>query len=383
MKRKLPLLICTLFLMLITGCKTSKEYLERSNEYKALLDAVKQLGKNNDDEKAIAAIPVLYKQVSENKLKQIEDLNASPDISRYDKILKLYNELQDSYDAIINTPAAFRLVSPVSYATQIFETKQAAADAYYDLGKEELKKPDRKDTKKAFQYFAKTETYIPDYKDAKSLKEQAYDMAVVHVQINPIRDYSYFSNQNWNNGLSYSNDYFQRSLVRDLNNLNQNYYPSKFYTNWDANLNNVPVDYNVDFEVRNIIMPYSPTDYRYKVNRNTQIEIGKDTSGHPVYRTVYATINITRSTMIARADMDVLIRDDTYGQTFRRKTFREEYRWQTERATYTGDSRALNTSDWDMINSTFHQPQRDYLLEELYKKLYPQVKNYLTDAVGW
>lgn len=383
MKKYLPVIFFSFLLLNQLGCKTSKEYLERSNEYKALQDAVKQLGKNNDDEKAKEAIPVLYKQVSENRLKQIADLNSSPDLSRYDKTIKLYTELEDLYQAIIITPAAFRLVNPASYSSQIFETREAAAEAYYISGKNELIKSDRSDIKKAYNYFTKADTYVPNYKDAKLLKGDAYNKAMIYVVINQVRDNAYFSNQTWNSGLSYSNEYFQRSLVRDLNSLNHNYYPSQFFTDWDARSKNINPEWTVDLLVQNIIMPYSPTDYRYRSNRSAQIEIGRDTSGNPSYKTVYATLNITRSTMIARADMDVVINNTATGQSIRRRTFRDEYRWQTERATYTGDSRALNPSDWDLINSGYHQPQRDYLLEELYKRIYPQVKNYLTTSVSW
>lgn len=374
----IPFLLAGLF-----SCRSSKPYLERSNEYKALLDAVAQLSKNTSDEKALEAVPVLYKQVQENKLKQIKDLSASPDLGKFDKTLLLYNELQDAYQAIISTPSAFRLLSPVSYSSQIFETQQEAAESYYLAGKQELNKGSREASKKAFTYFGKAEKFVTNYKDARALKEQAYENALINVVINPVRDNSYFSNQTWSNGLSYSNDYFQRSLVRDLNALNRNYYPSAFYTDWDARSQNIRPDWAVDLVMRNIIMPYNPSDYRYKRDRSAQIEIGKDTAGRPVYRTVYATLNITRSTMIARAEMEVRIDDLNNNQSIRRRTFQEEYRWQSERATYSGDSRALSASDWELINNVYHQPQRDYLLEELYKKIYPQVKSYLTNSVSW
>lgn len=383
MKKIILLLSISALLSGTMSCRSSKPYLERSNEYRALLDAVVQLSKNNADEKAAEAIPVLYKQISENKLKQIADLKASSDLGKYEKSLKLYNELQDVYNAIVNTPSAFRLVTPVSYNAEIFETKQQAAEAYYLAGKQELNKSTRASSKKAFTYFKNVDGFVPNYKDAESLKEQAYQQAEVIVVINAVRDNSYFANQTWSGGLLYSNDYFQRSLVRDLNSLNRNYYPSEFFTDRDAWTQNIHPDWVVDLTVRNIIMPYSPSDYRYKRDRSAQVEIGRDTSGKPVYRTVYATLNIIRSTMIARAEMDVAISQPANGQIIRRRTFQDEFRWQSEKASYSGDSRALTTTDWELINNVYHQPQRDYLLEELYKKLYPQVKSYLVNSVSW
>lgn len=382
MKKHLPALIL-LFALFLVSCKASKNYLERSDESKALRDAVKQLGKDNNDEKAMAAIPVLYQNITANRLKQIQDLRSSPDINRFDKTINLYQDLQDAYDAIIHSPSAFKLVTPVSYDTQLFEAKQAAAEAYYNAGKNELNNPDRASAKKAYGFFKKSESYIPGFRDAKSMAQQAYDQAVVYVVINPIQDNSWFSNQTWNNGLSYSNDYFQQSLVRDLSNLNNAYYPSAFYTDWQARSQNISPDWVVNMTVRNIIMPYMPTEYRYKKNLSAEIEIGKDTSGKPIHKTVHATLNIVRSTIIARADMDVSINDINNGDLISRRNFNEEYRWQTERATYTGDSRALGSGDWEMINRVYHIPVRDVLLEELYRKIYPEVRSFLTYAVQW
>lgn len=382
MKKHLPALFLLVALFLVS-CKASKNYLERSDETKALRDAVKQLGKDNNDEKALAAIPVLYQNITANRLKQIQDLKSSPDINRFDKTINLYQELQDAYEAIINSPSAFKLVTPVSYDAELFEAKQAAADAYYNAGKSELNKSDRASAKKAYGFFNKSESFMPGFRDAKSMAQQAYDQAIVYVVINPIQDNSWFSNQTWNSGLSYSNDYFQQSLVRDLSNLNNAYYPSAFYTDWQARSQNINPDWVVNMTVRNIIMPYTPTEYRYKKNLSAEIEIGKDTSGKPVRKTVHATLNIIRSTIIARADMDVSINDINNGDLVSRRNFNEEYRWQTERATYTGDSRALGSGDWEMINRVYHIPVRDVLLEELYRRIYPEVRSFLTYAVQW
>ena len=115
-----------------------------------------------------------------------------------------------------------------------------------------------------------------------------------------------------------------------------------------------------------------------------QIESGRDTSGKPVYQTVYARINITRQSFEARAEMEVTISDIAGQKTIDRRSFREDYNWQEEYGSYSGDSRALSASDWNLINNTrYSEPRREDVLNELYRKLYPQVKNRVIYAVDW
>ena len=65
-------------------------------------------------------------------------------------------------------------------------------------------------------------------------------------------------------------------------------------------------------------------------------------------------------------------------------SYNDEYRWQQETATYTGDSRALSGNDWYLINTqNFNQPTKEEVLNELYRKIYPQVTNKIAYSVDW
>ena len=374
--------ICALTLTL-SACGSSKNYLERSNEDKALQDAVKKLNKNSKDEKALEAIPVLYSNIRQSHLAKIRSYSSSKELLRWDKIINEYEDLQKAYEAVINSSPAFKLVNPQSYSSELLDAKQSAADEYYQAGLVFIDKSGRDNAKKAYGYFKKSEKYIPGFKDAKLKMDQAYENAVVDVVINPVQDNSFFFNSGWgNSGYNYSNEYFQQSLVRDLSS-NNNRYPARFYTEWQARRDNVNPDWVVDLKLRNMDIPY-PTSYTYRRNASAQIEVGTDTSGRPVYRTVYATVNITRMSFTARADMEVNIKDVATGKNISYNTFRDDYRWEEERATYSGDSRALNSRDWEMINNTgYGTPRKEEVLDELYRKIYPQVKNNISYAVDW
>ncbi len=128
-------LITLLFIVaLLYSCAGSKNYLERSDADKALLDAVKKLNKNPEDENAKTALPILYSNISQRHLANIQGQAANKELGRWDKIINEYEYLQRAYDAIINSPASFKLVNAQSYTTQILEAKQSGAEAIMSPG---------------------------------------------------------------------------------------------------------------------------------------------------------------------------------------------------------------------------------------------------------
>lgn len=380
------LLQMMLLAALLNACGSNKNYLERSDEKKALFDAVKKLNKNGTDEQASIAVPILYSSILKTKQAKIKSFESGKDINRWDHIIGEYNDLQEAYNSIINSNAAFKLITPENFSTQLLEAKQYAAADYYEVADVYLTKNGRDNAKNAYNNFKKADKYIPGYKEVLSKMNQAYENAIVDVVINPVQDDRYFFNSGWgNSGYDYSNEYFQRTLVRDLayNNNSSNTYAARFYSDWEARRENVEPDWTIDLGLRNINLP-QPSTYNNKKERSAQVQNGTDTSGKPTYKTVYATLNITRMSFTAHADMDVLIKDLETPKTISNTNFREDYRWQAEKATYTGDSRALSSADWEIINNNnFYQPRREDILNELYKKIYPQVLNHIKYAVNW
>ncbi|MEI7472376.1 MAG: hypothetical protein WCJ85_08960 [Chitinophagaceae bacterium] len=381
MKRYLPFI--ALF-FLLAGCKSSKNYLARADEDRTLFDVVKRLNKSATDADALAALPVLYPQAATRHLKIIESYSALRDISRWDKILNSYNTLQNMHDAIVNSSPAFRLVNPHSYLYQIDSCKQLAAEDYYLKGSEFLLYTGRDNAKKSYNFFKKASQFVINYKESSAKMEQAYNLAVVNVIINPIQDNSYFNNSGWGNtGYSYSNDYFQQNLIRDLGGYRSNRYPARFYTEWEARRENVKPDWLIDLTLRNLDIP-RPSIYSYTKNLNKKVENGKDSSGNKIYQTVYATLTVNRESFNARGQMDLNIQDLISRKNITYNSYREDYSWQEESATFTGDSRALSSSDWNLVNNRrYNVPAKQDILNELYRKIYPQVKNRIVYMADW
>jgi len=373
------------FLILIIGaysCKTSKGYLERGNPDRSLQDAVKKLCKSADDEKAIEALPVLYANIKASRLEKIKMYSASKDLARWDKIINEYQGLQNAYNSIMACPAAFKVVVPQSYNDNIIETNNLAAQEYYDYAQSYFVKSGKDNAKIAYIYFDKTNKYIFEFKDVKEKMAQAFKNAIVLVVVNQVEDGSYFNNNGWGNyGANYSNDYFQQKLLRDLN-AASNRYPALFYTDWEVKRDNIKADWVVFLRLRDLYIP--PPEYSYATkNESANIKIGKDSTGKPIYKTVYATVKITKAFFTARGDMEVNIRDLFSGRDISYRSCKEEFSWGEEKATYSGDSQALSTRDVELINHTVTPPRKEEVLNELYRKIYPEVLNNIINAVSF
>lgn len=375
------------FVIMVTvlvSCKTSKDYLSRINEDRTIFDAVKELGKRPGDSDAIRALPALYLQAESRHLKKINSYSSYNEISHWDKVIDEYTILQKMYEAILEIPAAKSLVNPVNYNNTLAGLKLQAAEDYYIQANSFLERPGRNDAKTAYNYFKKAGLFAPGYKDSRQKMNEAYQNAIVNVLINPVQDNSYFFNSGWGNSSNtYINEYFQQTLVRELGGKNASRYPARFYSDWEARRDNIQPGWIVDLTLRNMDFP-RPYISTYSRNESKQLESGRDTSGRPVFQTVYATVNITKESFTARVEMAVEITEPATHKNISYKTFREEYSWQEEHANYSGDSRALSNEDWNVIsNSNFNEPRKEDVLSELFRRIYPQVKNNISNAVDW
>ena len=376
--------ILSAFLITLFSCGTTKSYLQREDEDKSLLSAVRQLNKQSSDTAAMRALPVLYNSVKTTHLNRIASLAQGADLTRWDKVISEYNQLQEAYDAIINSTPAFRLVTPQNFSADLLEAKQQAANEYYALGNSTLDKGGRENAKLAYNYFKRTDRYVPNYAQVRAKMTEALESSVVKVVINPVQDNSYFGGSNWGRaGTGYSNEYFQQTLLQDLQNSNNGAYAARFYTPWQAQTQNIQADWVVDLRLRDLNMPRPSTSSASR-NASAQIQIGTDTAHNPVYKNVYATVYVNRASFTASATMEVNIKDLHNNNVISYRTFRNNFTWQEESATYSGDSRALSTRDWELINKTgYREPAKEEVVHELYKKIYPQVKENISYATAW
>jgi len=249
---------------------TKKDYLSRSDDDRSLYDAVKAISKHPDDSDAVKALPILYPLAQQRHLAKITSYNSENTLSSRDKIIDEYAILQKMYDAINGDANSSLIVTAVNYQTDLTNSKQDAAEAYYQAASSAINVPGRDNAKTAWTYFKKADKWIPGYKDAKAKMEEAYQNAIINVVIYPVQDNSFYFSTGWNNSGAYnSNEYFQQNLVRELGD-NAHRYPARFYSEWEARRNDIKPDWVVDLTLRNLDIP-RPTGSTYMRNASQQI----------------------------------------------------------------------------------------------------------------
>lgn len=370
MKRSLFLLFSV---VLLYSCSSSKHNYS-SNSFNS---AIKALNKNPADSSARNEVKAIYQREVNKHLSNIDVYETLTEPSRWDKILKEYNALQQLNGAVASSSAASKLVSPESYTAKIAVIKEKASAEYYEAALDIMMQGDVNSFRKAYDMFAKVNSYVPGYKDVRSKMEIARQNGVLNVVINPITDQTFFYRDMGPNryGNSFNSDRLQTSLVRDLGgDFSRNNF-ARFYTNWEAQRARVDVDWVVDIMWTQLDIP-RPYSQEYSKNLSRQIQVGKDTSGKPVYETVTGTLYVTRQYFTARGELEVRVTDAVSRMNVNLNRYSSNFDWEQRYATYRGDPRALTDEDRFLINNTsFRLPTKEMVLDELFRKIYPQVKN--------
>lgn len=383
-KMKKNLFGLAILLFLFASCNSTRNSIANTQEDIALLNAIKKLDKNPSDAGLKNNLASLYDNAEKIHLDKIDVYTTLTEPGKWDKIISEYQALQHLSGVINSSANAKKLLRTDTYDAKIEVAKGNAASDYYNKGIS-LNANDKTSSREAYYTFKKSLEFVPGYKDAERQMKNAYQNSIVNVIVNPVTDNSYYyNNAGWNNyGNSFNNDYLQRNLVRDLGGDYSKNAMARFYTDWDARRANINPDLVVDLTWVNLDVP-QPYTSQYSRNVSRQIEIGKDTSGHVRYETVTATLYVTKKYFTATGDLESRITDAATRNIEDTKRYTSQFNWEHEYATYRGDSRALDGNALALLNNrNFQVPIKQDILNELYQRIYPQVKNGIYNSVRW
>jgi hypothetical protein len=376
-------ILFSLFLFLFS-CKPSGDFLSRRNQERAFIDAIKALDKNPDDANAKQAIIVLYPKLQQQHLGNIELYSKSNDISRWDNLANEYGSLQKMYDAVTGSSLASNLVRAENYQSAIIQIRQNAAEDYYQQGIRLYNTGNKNEAKYAYSLFKKSDAWIAGYKDVSQLIRIAWQNSILNIVINPIKDNSWMMGNKWGSFNNFSYNNFTQTLTNELGGEYAVRYSARFYTDWDARRMNIVPDWSVNISFQSFDMPRPQDKKRFRAV-SKQVEDGRDSTGQKKYRTITANITIYEQTFTVRGKMDIEITDFNARRNISMDSYNEDFFTKTEYATYTGDKRALDDNDWKLINRRGNQNfmSREEINNELYRMLYPRIKNRIESAVRW
>lgn len=378
---KLVAILCFMSICLLLACSGSRISKRYTPEDKTVFDLIERLEKNPGDKEAGRLLPEAY-QYAREKRKEITDQLGAAGVQG-DRYMEMANEwmvLKQMHDRIKSTPgAAAVLPDPWDPTPMIEGAKKLAAEDYYKAGMTFLGYNTREYAQKAYENFQKAAKASPGYKDVDNMIRVAADKATTRVLVNPVNYNRY--------GFGYygfQNDWLQQQMVRDLN--ARAFANTRFYTEWELRSQQLVPDKVVDLDFIELFLDNIHSDSR-SYQRSKQVVIGQTNSKppKPVMQTVYATVTVQRRYMSSYATLECRIYDRQSNQTILADRFPERIEWIQERATYTGDRRALTAADIALISNVWNDypPSREQMAETLVRNTYQQLLSRISSGVNW
>jgi hypothetical protein len=372
-------LVAAVFFLASCGRNTFK------TETKDLNMLVKRLTKKGSDDKVLADIHSVYDPALQRAQQNISNYRYDAPPQKWDKMLGEMQNMQRMYDILNTNQYAIRMIKPVNFYRNITEAKDSAAADYYTYGNEFFEREGRANYKQAYDAYNSAINYVPNYKDARDKMQEAFNRSIIYVLINQIQydGFGFNSNWNWNNYNS-RDQMLQNQIIRDLGGRTNRSTPSYFFNEWDLRRENRGPDLVVDLVWRNMRFD-QPRDRTRNYNRSKQIETGRDTANRPIYQTVTATVYVTERFLEANADMNIIVSDAVNRSQVDWQTIPARYSNNIEFATYSGDRRALENSDWTLINRNQNQPtpNREDVFQEMMRNVYNDMLNRIRRTTNW
>ena len=378
MKSKLYILLIAAISFMAFSCKTASKLYEKGNYSEAVEVAAKKLQKDPEEPKLLQIIQVSYNYAVNEHESRIRNNSASTNEWKWEWMYNDYLSLQRMYDAIYRVPSVFNLVKPVDYSSYLVTYSEKAGDVRYDRGISFMEQYDKQSFQQAYSEFQAALHFKPGNRDAILKMKEAYDFAVTNVIILPMQQYGGIVYSSYTIGGNNLDD----QLVRNLQYSSGNEFV-KFYSAWDARSQQIRTDQVVNLN----LSPVNIGRYQdYKTTRRMYKDIVvKETVYKPdsivkEYAKVYADIVTTRRTIASNAVLQIDIRDHD-GRWLWNDNIGANHNWSAEFATYSGDARALNESDMQLINQrAVYGPSENeimrLLLEQISNDVQYRIKNY-------
>ena len=243
----------SIFLLLLSGCGSSKKQLEKGN-YEAAIDlAVRQLRKDPRDTKQIGILDRSYNIVNDQDNERIRFLKLEGKPANWDEIYLLNKRMSDR-QAMVRTVTPLTLNGKtieypyVDYMPEMIAAKRKSADFYYAHGNELMKNKLKDSYRQAYYEFVRAKEYVGEYEGIDNKIDESRYLGMSRVLIT-------LQNRSI---LKFPEDFEQDLLAIDLPRLNSEWVE---YHIQDINTQ-TQYDYYVNVTVKNIAVSPDQTMQR-------------------------------------------------------------------------------------------------------------------------
>ena len=212
---------------------------------------------------------------------------------------------------------------------------------------------------------------------------------IINVIINPITD-STFSHVTESRSVGNTNKKFQQYLSNELTAAFSSQPPLRFYTPKEAQKGNIQPNWIVDLKLVDFDISLDSLDF-ISQNISALVPMSKDPLREPKkINTIYggavevqtAAIDYTSRSYLAFAQLEVKIIDIHTGKNIYSNAYSDKYHWDQKSAFISGDYLALPSNN-GVVKYPDNPPilRNADILNTLYMRLYPQIKNSINNLV--
>lgn len=355
-----------LSLIIIGGCTTGKNALQKGDYDASVSKAVSRLQNSPKNTEAMQVLKTAYDLALQSHLRRIDEAKLSNDLFRWESIMYDYQKINQLADDINSCPSCLTIVpSPSKYITELADSKYMAAGARYNSGLGYLRDNNRLAAKKAYYEFEKTLNLEPNYKDAKAKMEDAYWAAVTRVVVQPIIVNSSL--------YKLSADYFQQQIDQFIGKYARNKFVL-FYGEQQATEQKIVPDQALSLNFDDFVVGQTYVKERVEKLKRDSVVIGETRERKPIYGTVKATLSIFEKNISSSGLLDMSITDWKTKKLVRQQKFPGTYVWRDSWASYKGDDRALSKQQLAMTKRReILPPPPSTLFLEFTKPIYSQL----------
>ncbi|MGM9476342.1 hypothetical protein ACS5PU_07920 [Pedobacter sp. GSP4] len=361
-----------LSLIIIGGCTTGKNALQKGDYDASVAKAVSRLQNSPKNTEAMEVLKTAYDLALQDHLRKIEEAKMANDLFRWEAIMYDYQKINQLADDINTCPACLAIVpNPAKYIKELAESKVNAAAARYNSGLGYLRENNRQAAKKAYYEFEKAQNLQTNYKDTKAKMDDAYWAAVTRVVVQPIIINSSL--------YKLSGDYFQQQIDQFISSYARNKFVI-FYGEEQATNQKIVPDQILSLNFDDFVVGQTYVKERVEKLKRDSVVIGETRDRKPVYGTVKATLSIFEKNISSSGLLDMSIVDWKSKKVVRQQKFPGTYVWRDSWASYKGDDRALSKQQLAMTKRReMLPPPPSTLFLEFTKPIYSQ----LVDDIGY
>ena len=355
--------------ILIVGCTTGKNALQKGDYDAAVSKAVDRLRSSPQNKEAMQVLPEAFDLAIKTHLRKIDEAKVSADALKWEDIMYRYQKINQLSDEVNACPSCLNLVpNPPKYVKEFEDSRYKAAEARYLLGERSLRENNRQSAKVAYQHFVKAQNLYPSLKGVKEKIDDAYWAAVLKVVVQPAIINS--------NTYRLSNQYFQEQIANYLATYKGNTFV-RFYSEEEVAAQKIRADQLVELHFDDFIVGQTYVKERVEKLQRDSVVIGENRRGK-IYGTVKATYSVFEKQVSSSGLLNFAIVDLSTNKLLRNQKIAGTYVWKDYWASFRGDERALDRQQLALTRKReVMPPPPGNLFVEFTKPIYAQLVDHI------